>query len=54
MVCINYFQVCLCPYTSSGHCGIMNNVGVINNEQSVKRISEISVAYAKAGRVKTA
>ncbi|XP_035742705.1 endoplasmic reticulum chaperone BiP isoform X2 [Vespa mandarinia] len=42
-------DVCLCPYTIHGHCGILNDDGTIDNGASIKRISEIAVAYAKAG-----
>uniref|UniRef100_A0A182SJR4 Delta-aminolevulinic acid dehydratase n=1 Tax=Anopheles maculatus TaxID=74869 RepID=A0A182SJR4_9DIPT len=42
-------DVCLCPYTDHGHCGVLALDGVIDNEPSIKRIAEIAVAYAKAG-----
>ncbi|ENN73615.1 hypothetical protein D910_04774 [Dendroctonus ponderosae] len=42
-------DVCLCPYTSHGHCGILGQNGSIDNAKSIKRIAEISLAYAKAG-----
>uniref|UniRef100_A0A1B6LQK7 porphobilinogen synthase n=1 Tax=Graphocephala atropunctata TaxID=36148 RepID=A0A1B6LQK7_9HEMI len=42
-------DVCLCPYTIHGHCGILRDDGTINNELSIKRIAEIAVSYAKAG-----
>lgn len=42
-------DVCLCPYTIHGHCGILNDDGSINNGASIKRIAEIAVAYAQAG-----
>ncbi|CAB0034111.1 unnamed protein product [Trichogramma brassicae] len=42
-------DVCICPYSSHGHCGILNSNGTIQNEKSIQRISEIAVAYAKAG-----
>ncbi|GLV43772.1 Porphobilinogen synthase [Carabus blaptoides fortunei] len=42
-------DVCLCPYTSHGHCGIMFNDGVIDNDASIKRIAQVSLSYAKAG-----
>ncbi|XP_065835087.1 delta-aminolevulinic acid dehydratase-like [Oscarella lobularis] len=42
-------DVCLCPYTSHGHCGILYPDGTINNEASIKRLAEVSLAYAKAG-----
>uniref|UniRef100_A0A1B6KY72 porphobilinogen synthase n=1 Tax=Graphocephala atropunctata TaxID=36148 RepID=A0A1B6KY72_9HEMI len=42
-------DVCLCPYTIHGHCGILRDNGSVNNELSIKRIAEIAVSYAKAG-----
>lgn len=42
-------DVCLCPYSSHGHCGILNTNGAIDNAKSVKRIAEIALSYAKAG-----
>lgn len=41
-------DVCLCPYTSHGHCGILEN-GFINNEKSIERISTIALSYARMG-----
>ncbi|XP_008560507.1 delta-aminolevulinic acid dehydratase [Microplitis demolitor] len=42
-------DVCLCPYTNHGHCGILYDDGTINNKESINRIAEIAVSYAKAG-----
>nr|XP_009666499.1 PREDICTED: delta-aminolevulinic acid dehydratase [Struthio camelus australis] len=42
-------DVCLCPYTSHGHCGILREDGTIQNELSCQRLAEVSLAYAKAG-----
>ncbi|XP_014771840.1 delta-aminolevulinic acid dehydratase [Octopus bimaculoides] len=42
-------DVCLCAYTCHGHCGVLNKDGSINNAESIKRLSEIAVTYAKAG-----
>ncbi|KAK9498750.1 hypothetical protein O3M35_003316 [Rhynocoris fuscipes] len=42
-------DVCLCPYTSHGHCGILNTKGLIDNEKSIKRLGEVALAYSKAG-----
>ncbi|CAL4111662.1 unnamed protein product, partial [Meganyctiphanes norvegica] len=42
-------DVCLCAYTSHGHCGIMKSDGVLDNSASIKRLAEQSVAYAIAG-----
>ncbi|XP_072395756.1 delta-aminolevulinic acid dehydratase [Diabrotica undecimpunctata] len=42
-------DVCLCPYSSHGHCGILNNDGSLNNTASIQRISDVALVYAKAG-----
>lgn len=42
-------DVCLCEYTSHGHCGILREDGTLNNQLSVDRISDVALAYANAG-----
>ena len=42
-------DVCLCEYTSHGHCGVLLEDGRLNNAESVKRIQETAVGYALAG-----
>ncbi|KYK60361.1 hypothetical protein DCS_01498 [Drechmeria coniospora] len=42
-------DVCLCEYTSHGHCGILRDDGSLNNQLSVDRISDVAISYAKAG-----
>ncbi|KAI8062448.1 delta-aminolevulinic acid dehydratase [Gongronella butleri] len=42
-------DVCLCEYTSHGHCGILREDGTLHNELSVERMKNVAVAYAKAG-----
>jgi porphobilinogen synthase len=42
-------DVCLCEYTSHGHCGILREDGSLNNQLSVDRISDVAMAYARAG-----
>ncbi|SCW00957.1 LAFE_0D01882g1_1 [Lachancea fermentati] len=42
-------DVCLCEYTSHGHCGVLYDDGTINREESVRRIAAVAVNYAKAG-----
>lgn len=42
-------DVCLCPYTDHGHCGILSKAGEIENDKSIQRIAEIALSYAKAG-----
>jgi len=41
-------DVCMCQYTSHGHCGIVKD-GVIDNDESLKFISKIAVSHARAG-----
>lgn len=42
-------DVCLCEYTSHGHCGILFEDGTIDNTKSTARLADVAVAYAKAG-----
>lgn len=43
-------DVCLCEYTSTGHCGVLRDEdGSIVRADSVQRLADVSVAYAKAG-----
>lgn len=42
-------DVCLCPYTSHGHCGILTSDHKIDNLQSIARIAKVAQAYALAG-----
>src|SRR5918996_5703815 len=41
-------DVCLCAYTSHGHCGVVRD-GVIANDESVALLARQAVAHAKAG-----
>ncbi|ODV95738.1 hypothetical protein PACTADRAFT_49199 [Pachysolen tannophilus NRRL Y-2460] len=42
-------DVCLCEYTSHGHCGVLYEDGSVNRDLSVRRIAAVAVNYAKAG-----
>jgi porphobilinogen synthase len=42
-------DVCLCEYTSHGHCGILHQDGTINATPSAERIAEVALAYAQVG-----
>lgn len=42
-------DVCLCPYSDHGHCGILGSDNDIDNAESIQRIAEVALAYAKAG-----
>ena len=41
-------DVCLCEYTSHGHCGLVKD-GVILNDETLPLLARASVAYARAG-----
>ena len=41
-------DVCLCEYTSHGHCGLVKD-GVILNDETLPLLAKSSVSYAKAG-----
>ncbi|MGH4052071.1 MAG: porphobilinogen synthase [Clostridium sp.] len=41
-------DVCMCQYTTHGHCGILDGTKV-DNDKSLKYISEIALSHAKAG-----
>ena len=46
-------DICLCAYTSSGHCGVLRADGSLDNAQSVSRIASMACAMATAGERKT-
>lgn len=41
-------DVCLCEYTSHGHCGVVKD-GVVLNDETLPLLSEMAVSLAKAG-----
>ena len=41
-------DICLCAYTSHGHCGIIKK-GKIDNDATVKILAEIAVSHAESG-----
>lgn len=41
-------DVCLCEYTSHGHCGVLKN-GCVDNDATVPLLSEVAVSHARAG-----
>jgi porphobilinogen synthase len=42
-------DVCMCEYTSHGHCGIVNNDGGVDNDASVELIARTALSHARAG-----
>jgi len=45
---IVFTDVCMCQYTDHGHCGIVRD-GIIENDETLKRLAEIAVSHAQAG-----
>lgn len=43
-----FTDVCMCQYTSHGHCGIVRD-GEIQNDETLNRLAEIAVSHARAG-----
>lgn len=41
-------DVCLCAYTTHGHCGILKN-GYVQNDESVEVLKKMAVAHASSG-----
>lgn len=42
-------DVCMCEYTSHGHCGIISEAGYVDNDQTLEYLSKIAVSHAEAG-----
>jgi porphobilinogen synthase len=41
-------DVCLCEYTSHGHCGVIQN-GTVQNDESLALLSQMALSHAEAG-----
>lgn len=41
-------DVCMCEYTSHGHCGILNGT-IIDNDKTLEVLSKIALSHAQAG-----
>jgi porphobilinogen synthase len=42
-------DVCLCEYTTHGHCGVLGEQGQVENDATVERIARTAVSHARAG-----
>lgn len=42
-------DVCLCEYTSHGHCGLLAEDGTVKNDETLELLAKTSVSMAKAG-----
>jgi len=42
-------DVCLCEYTSHGHCGVLRTDGAVDNDASLELLARTAVSHARAG-----
>jgi porphobilinogen synthase len=42
-------DVCLCEYTSHGHCGVLDENGEVDNDSSLELIARTAVSHVEAG-----
>ena len=42
-------DVCLCEYTTHGHCGVLDAAGGIDNDATLPLLAAAAIAYAEAG-----
>ncbi|MBA2793819.1 MAG: porphobilinogen synthase, partial [Thermoleophilaceae bacterium] len=42
-------DVCLCAYTSHGHCGVVRDDGVVDNDVSLELLAKTAISHARAG-----
>jgi porphobilinogen synthase len=42
-------DVCLCEYTTHGHCGVLNDKGEVDNDISVELLAKTAISHAEAG-----
>ncbi|HET9185561.1 MAG TPA: porphobilinogen synthase [Solirubrobacterales bacterium] len=42
-------DVCLCEYTSHGHCGVVDEDGQVQNDISVELLAKTAISHAEAG-----
>lgn len=44
-----FTDVCLCGYTSHGHCGILDRKGEVDNDATLEVLAETALSHARAG-----
>src|SRR4051812_11243101 len=42
-------DVCLCEYTSHGHCGVVRDDGSVDNDATLELLARAAVSHARAG-----
>ncbi|PIR24650.1 MAG: porphobilinogen synthase [Deltaproteobacteria bacterium CG_4_10_14_0_2_um_filter_43_8] len=44
-----FTDVCLCAYTSHGHCGVLSEDGQVLNDESLELLASMALSHAEAG-----
>ena len=44
-----FSDVCLCQYTTHGHCGVVSEKGIIENDPTLELLSRVALSHAKKG-----
>ncbi len=44
-----FADVCLCAYTSHGHCGPIDDCGIVQNDKALEYLANAAICYANAG-----
>ncbi len=42
-------DVCMCEYTSHGHCGILTDTGYVDNDKTLEYLQKIALSHVEAG-----
>jgi porphobilinogen synthase len=42
-------DVCLCEYTTHGHCGVLTEAGAVDNDATLELLARTAVSHARAG-----
>lgn len=42
-------DVCMCEYTSHGHCGVLTDTGEVENDPTLDLLAQAALVYARAG-----
>ena len=42
-------DLCLCEYTTHGHCGVLRDDGVVDNDATLDLLARTAVSHARAG-----
>lgn len=42
-------DVCMCEYTSHGHCGLLDDTGIVKNDETIDLLGDVALSHVKAG-----